>query len=209
MKADPTNGRSFERQAVDVRAGDALIVVDMQRDFLPGGSLAVPHGDEIVPVINRYMQLFSAENLPIVFSRDWHPINHCSFESRGGPWPPHCVAGSEGAAFAVGLTIPANARIVSKASAPDRDAYSAFQGTDLEAHLRSLDVNRVFVCGLATDYCVRATAEAALAAGFAAVLLRDAMRAVEVHMGDGETALQALRGAGAMLVGSGDFATMT
>ena len=179
--------------------GDALIVVDMQRDFLPGGALAVRGGDHIVPIVNGYVESFAAKELPIFFSRDWHPPGHCSFATQGGPWPVHCVAETPGAQFAPGLTVPTGARIVSKATQAHRDAYSAFQDTALEQTLRELKVQRVFVCGLATDYCVQATVDAALNAGFKVVVLADAVRAVDVHAHDGDHALQAMQAHGATL----------
>ncbi|MBC9072107.1 nicotinamidase [Thauera sp. CAU 1555] len=173
-------------------AGDALLVVDLQRDFLPGGALAVADGNAVVPVLNRYIDLFSAARLPRVFSRDWHPANHVSFAERGGPWPPHCIAETTGASFAPGLNVPPDAYIVSKATGAEADAYSAFQGTDLAGWLRHRGCRRVFVGGLATDYCVRETVLDALALGFEAVLLTDAVRAVEVEPGDGRRALEAM-----------------
>ena len=171
-----------------LRAGDALVVVDVQNDFLPGGSLAVPSGDEVVPVLNRYLADFVRAGLPVFATRDWHPPDHCSFRDRGGPWPPHCVQGTEGARFAVGLELPASAVIVSKDSARDQNTYSAFQGGDLDAHLRERGVQRVFVGGLATDYCVLNTVKDALARGYRAVLLRDAIRAVGVAFDAGPKA---------------------
>lgn len=169
--------------------GDALVVVDVQNDFLPGGSLAVPRGDEVVPVLNRYMAAFMRRGLPIFATRDWHPPNHCSFQPYGGPWPPHCVAGSEGAEFAPVLELPASSILITlKGTQPDKDAYSAFDGTDLDARLRAQGVGRLFVGGLATDYCVLCTVEDGLKAGYAVVLLQDAIRAVNVRPGDGERA---------------------
>jgi nicotinamidase/pyrazinamidase len=178
--------------------GDALLVVDVQNDFLPGGSLAVPDGDRVVPVLNRYIARFVAADLPVFATRDWHPPDHCSFAPRGGPWPPHCVAGSPGAAFAPALELPVGTTVVSKADSPERDAYSGFQGTDLADGLRAQGVRRVFVGGLATDYCVLHTVQDALAAGFAVVLLTDAVRAVEIKPGDGARALAAMQDAGAV-----------
>ena len=180
-----------------LRPGDALIVVDVQRDFLPGGALAVAEGDQVVPVLNRYIARFEQAGLPTVFTRDWHPENHCSFRAQGGPWPPHCVADSAGAAFAPGLVLPASGHVVSKAATVEADAYSGFQGTSLAQWLRAQGSRRLFIGGLATDYCVRETVCDALAAGFAVVLLRDAVRAVEVQPGDGARAEQAMRAAGA------------
>ena len=171
-----------------LRPGDALIVVDVQNDFLPGGSLPVPGGDEIVPLLNDYIAAFERAGLPVFATRDWHPAEHCSFRGRGGPWPVHCVAGSAGAAFAPGLHLPPSAVVVSKGTAPERDAYSGFEGTDLDARLGTAGARRVFVGGLATDYCVLDTVKEAVARGYATVLLADAVRAVDVKPGDGRRA---------------------
>jgi nicotinamidase/pyrazinamidase len=176
---------------------DALVIVDLQNDFLPGGALAVPHGDETVPVLNRWIEQAAAASLPVFATRDWHPENHCSFHARGGPWPPHCVQGSPGADFARALRLPASARVVSKGSDPDRDAYSGFQGTDLDTKLRALGVRRLLIGGLATDYCVLETVRDALARGYQVVLLRDGVRAVDVHAGDGRHAEQEMIARGA------------
>lgn len=176
-------------QKLTLSLGDALVVVDVQNDFLPGGSLAVPRGDEVVPVLNRYLDAFMRRGLPIFATRDWHPPNHCSFQSYGGPWPPHCVAGSEGAAFAPALELPASSVLITlKGTQPEKDAYSAFDGTDLDARLRAQGVGRLFAGGLATDYCVLCTVEDGLKAGYAVVLLQDAIRAVNVRPDDGERA---------------------
>jgi len=180
-------------------AYDALLVVDVQNDFLPGGALAVGRGDEVVAPLNAAMRAFERAGRPVFVSRDWHPANHCSFKARGGPWPPHCIAGTKGAEFAAALALPASAGVVSKASTPDADAYSAFGGTDLAAQLRSKGVRRVIVGGLATDYCVLNTVLDARAAGFEVVVLTDAVRAVDVQPGDGARALDTMRKAGAQL----------
>ncbi len=177
--------------------GDALIVVDVQKDFLPGGALAVPQGDRVVPVLNRYIEAFSAAGLPCFATRDWHPPRHCSFRERGGPWPPHAVAGSVGAQLAPSLRLPASAVIISKGTELDRDAYSGFQGTDLDQRLRARGVSRLFVGGLATDYCVLETVKEALSLGYRVVLLTDAIRPVNLQPGDGAKAEQAMLAAGA------------
>jgi len=181
----------------DLRAGDALVAVDVQVDFLPGGALPVPAGDEVVPALNRHLARFLAAGLPIVLTRDWHPAAHVSFRAQGGPWPPHCVQGTPGAAFAPGLAVPAGAHLVSKASTVELDAYSAFGGTGLDAWLEARGAHRLFVGGLATDYCVRETVRDALRLGFAVVLLLDAVRAVDVAPGDGERAVAEMLGLGA------------
>jgi nicotinamidase/pyrazinamidase len=178
--------------------GDALIVVDAQVDFLPGGSLAVPGGDEVVPVLNRCIELFHARELPVYFTRDWHPADHVSFREQGGPWPPHCVQGTQGAGFAPGLDRDRDDQVISKADNSDRDSYSNFEETDLKERLRYQKVRRVFVGGLATDYCVLNTVGDALKEGFEAVLLVDAIRAVNVKPGDGERAVRKMVKLGAL-----------
>lgn len=171
-------------------SGDALIVVDMQNDFLPGGSLAVAGGDEIIPLLNRYLAYFAARQLPVFATRDWHPPDHCSFQPQGGPWPPHCVAGSAGAAFPANLKLPAGAHIISKAAARETDAYSGFSGTQLNELLQSLHVYRIFIGGLATEYCVLNTVNDALRLGYTAFILADAIQAINLQPQDGQHALQ-------------------
>lgn len=183
--------------------GDALIIVDLQYDFLPGGSLGVPQGDQVIGPINHLVDLFAQRGLPVYASRDWHPDEHCSFAARGGPWPPHCVANTRGAAFSDALRLPSNAIVISKAEAADVDAYSAFNGTGLAGQLRERGVRRVVVCGLATDYCVLNTVLDARAEGFEVLIVPEAMRAVNVQPGDGERAIAQMleRGAGAVDAG--------
>lgn len=177
--------------------GDVLIVVDVQNDFLPGGSLAVPQGDAVVAPLNRYAAAFAVRGLPIYATRDWHPANHCSFKAQGGPWPPHCVADSAGARFAPGLELPAQTTVISKAATADKDAYSGFEGTDLDDRLRAQGVQRVFVGGLATDYCVLNTVRDARRLGYETFLLTDAIRAVNVDPDDGRNAENEMRRLGA------------
>lgn len=185
-------------QSIPLHRGDALVVVDVQSDFLPGGSLAVPCGDEVVPVLNDYIAAFRAKGLPVVATRDWHPPDHCSFTVQGGVWPQHCVAGSPGARFARELALPRDAMVISKATTRNPDAYSGFGGTDLDALLRAAGVGRVFVGGLATDYCVLNTVRDALRLGYQTVLLLDAIRAVDVYSGDGERAIAEMVQGGAV-----------
>ena len=188
-------------QKLTLSPGDALVVVDVQNDFLPGGSLAVPDGDEVVPVLNQYIAVFELKGLPIFATRDWHPPNHCSFQPYGGPWPPHCVQGTPGAAFAPALELPASTVLITlKGTQPEKDAYSGFDGTDLDSRLRAQGVGRLFVGGLATDYCVLCTVEDGLKIGYAVVLLQDAIRAVNVRPGDGERAEAEMIRLGAILI---------
>jgi len=177
--------------------GDALLLVDVQNDFLPGGSLAVPSGDETIPALNRYIELFRRNALPIYASRDWHPADHCSFRSEGGIWPPHCIAGSAGAAFSPELSLPSAAVVISKAVHRDTDAYSGFEGTDLEQRLRREGVTRLFIGGLATDYCVLNTVKDALSQGFDVLLLLDGIRAVNLKPDDGRRAIEEMTSLGA------------
>jgi nicotinamidase/pyrazinamidase len=185
-----------------LQSGDALILVDVQVDFLPGGRLGVPRGDEVVPVLNRYVKRFAAAGLPVFATRDWHPVDHCSFTAQGGPWPAHCVVGTPGAQFASGLLLPAAVSVISKAARREEEAYSGFAGTELAGRLRAAGVTRVFVGGLATDYCVLATVRDALAEGFGVVVLADAVRAVDVQPGDGARALASMRALGATVLPS-------
>ena len=193
---------------IQLTPGDALLVIDMQLDFLPGGTLGVPDGDQVIAPINRLMQLFRTRGLPVFASRDWHPENHCSFAARGGPWPPHCVAGTEGAEFSPQLDLPPDALVVSKADSADVDAYSAFKDTGLAAQLRERGVRRVVVGGLATDYCVLNTVIDARDNGFEVIVVPEAMRAVDVAAGDGERALARMAELGARAVGIDHFAVV-
>ncbi len=167
----------------------ALIVVDVQKDFCPGGALAVPEGDKVVSVLNEYVELFRARGASIVATRDWHPSNHMSFKPQGGIWPPHCVQNRPGAEFHPQLKLGKEVHIVSKADKPDDEAYSGFQGTDLANWLKAKGITRVFVGGLATDYCVKSTALDAREEGFEAYFLEDASRGVEVNPGDSQRAI--------------------
>lgn len=186
-----------------LRPGDALVLVDVQNDFLPGGALAVPHGDQILAPLNRCIEAFRAQRMPIFATRDWHPADHCSFLAQGGVWPSHCVAGMAGADFSPFLALPADVLTVSKAMEPDRDAYSGFQATGLDDLLRARGVERLAVGGLATDYCVLNTVLDGLKLGYRVLVLQDAVRAVDVTPGDGARALDAMAAAGAAFFESG------
>jgi nicotinamidase/pyrazinamidase len=182
----------------------ALLIVDVQIDFCPGGSLAVPEGDAIIPVINRYIELFRKKGLPVIASRDWHPPVTGHFRQYGGLWPPHCVQGSEGARFHPLLKLPADATVVSKGMDPEKDDYSALhavteQGTPLPDLLDELGTERLYIGGLATDYCVRASALEGLKQGFSVTVLKDAVKGVDLKPGDSARALKELAKAGAEL----------
>lgn len=184
---------------IALRPGDTLLLVDLQRDFLPGGSLAVAQGDAALQGACVALERFRSSGLPVAASRDWHPIDHCSFRSRGGPWPVHAVAGSFGADFAPGLELPGDACVVSKGTHATREAYSAFDGTHLRHRLEAVGTRRLFVAGLATDWCVRATVLDARALGYEVVVLGDAVAPVEARPGDGARALAEMVEAGAAL----------
>jgi len=183
-----------------IKHGDALVIVDVQNDFLPGGSLAVSQGNQVIEPLNQMIQRFEAKGLPIFATRDWHPAQHCSFKAQGGIWPPHCIAESHGASFSKELHLPASAVVISKATQLDKDAYSGFEGTDLAQQLRSRHVKRVFIGGLATDYCVINSVKDALKEGFETYVFEDAIRAVNVKPTDEKTAKDEMQAAGAQFL---------
>jgi nicotinamidase/pyrazinamidase len=182
----------------------ALLVVDMQNDFCPGGSLAVPKGDSIIPNLNKVISAFEKANLPIFFTRDWHPVNHCSFKTQGGIWPPHCVQGTAGAEIHRALLRPGGSVLISKGDHPDKEAYSGFQGTDLAQSLKRLGVTDVFVGGLTTEYCVRTTIEDALRAGFRTHVILDCVKGLEMQKGDSARAVDEMKRAGASTISSSE-----
>jgi nicotinamidase/pyrazinamidase len=174
----------------------ALIVVDVQNDFCPGGALGVKDGDAVVEQVNR----LASEASFVVATRDWHPADHASFAEQGGPWPVHCVSGTPGAELHAGVDRRLVDLVVDKGQARDTEGYSGFEDTELEALLHSRGVDTVDVVGLALDYCVRATALDARRAGFDVTVHRGATRAVEVAPGDAERAVAELREAGVSVV---------
>ncbi|MBV8368489.1 MAG: nicotinamidase [Candidatus Eremiobacteraeota bacterium] len=185
-----------------IRPDDALIVVDVQHDFLPGGALGVAEGERIFEPIDELAPRFAR----VYATRDWHPPDHSSYAEQGGPWPVHCVAGTHGAAFDPRLDLQNVDVVVDKGIDRETDGYSGFAATSLESDLREHGVKRVFVCGLATDYCVKATALDARAAGFEVVVIEDASAAVNVDPADEERALREIRSAGAAVARSGEIA---
>jgi nicotinamidase/pyrazinamidase len=194
-------GVHFEEVAILVdpqhvlQHGDALIVVDVQIDFCPGGALPIERGDEVVPVVNRWIAAASDAGVPVYVSRDWHPKRHVSFTESGGQWPPHCLQDSEGARFHPDLRFPESTAIVTKGVRFDRDQYSAFDETGLATELRARGAKRVWVGGLAQDVCVRATVLDARRLGFEAIVISDGTRPVSPTNGD--TANEEMRRAGA------------
>lgn len=182
-----------------MNSSDALIVVDVQNDFCPGGALAIEHGDRVVPVLNEWLRNAAASGALIAASRDWHPANHCSFVEQGGTWPPHCIRETDGAAFHPALALPRDTLVVDKGQARERDNYSAFDGTGLAETLRTQGVTRLWIGGLAQDVCVKWTVLDACREGFETHLIADATRPVDLEPGDGERALEAMREAGARI----------
>jgi nicotinamidase/pyrazinamidase len=183
-----------------LRDGTALVVVDVQNDFCPGGALPVPRGDDIIPVLNRLADVCWERHLPVFYTRDWHPPGHCSFAPQGGPWPDHCVRDTEGAAFHPGLAVGPNDIIVSKAVEVGTDAYSGFQDTRLGERMRKMGIARLIIGGLATEYCVKATVLDGLQEGFDVAVLRDGIAGIEVKPGDCERAFAEMDSAGAVLL---------
>ncbi len=179
----------------------ALLVVDMQRDFLPGGSLAVAEGDRIILTINSYVKLFQRCGSPVFASRDWHPTSTTHFKENGGKWPSHCVQNTPGAEFHPKLHLPDNTIILSKGMDEKNDEYSAFDGetsdgVTFQRVLKDLGVEELFICGVATDYCVRWSVKGALERGYVVQVLVDAIRPVELEHGDGARALEDMRASG-------------
>ena len=186
--------------AIKLTVSDALLLVDVQNDFCPGGALAVADGDAVVPALNAWIAAARQGGARVFASRDWHPPDHLSFAERGGIWPLHCVQDTPGAAFHPDLELPDDAVIVTKADTADREAYSAFDSGELAAQLRAAGIERLWVGGLATDYCVKASVlDATELPGLEVRVITNAIRAVDAAPGDGEAALEAMREAGATL----------
>jgi nicotinamidase/pyrazinamidase len=188
-----------------LESSDALLITDIQNDFLPGGALPVENGDEIIPVLNDYMKRFQDSKAHILASRDWHPSNHVSFRTQGGPWPPHCVQETSGAKFSPDLKLPAHTTVISKATNPEHEAYSAFDGTSLAHDLQAMGARRLFVGGLATDYCVVSTVVDARKLGFETVVLMDATLGINAEPGDVDRAIETMLQSGAQQATVDDF----
>jgi len=184
-----------------LRPGDALIIVDVQKDFCPGGALPIQRGDEVVAVLNRWIAAAVAKHVPIYASRDWHPIGHVSFSERGGPWPPHCIQDSEGAQYHSGLQLPDSVIKVTKGVRFDQDQNSVFDQTGLAYQLRLTGIKRLWVGGLAEDVCVLASVLDARRENFEVVLIENATRPVSAD--GGEQARRQMREAGARFENAG------
>lgn len=176
-----------------------MLLVNVQRDFFPGGALPVKQADQLLQRLNASLAKFVSRSLPVFACRDWHPANHRSFGLHGGPWPVHCVADTAGAQWADGLWRPEHLVAVSKGCEADAPGYSAFDATDLTQRLRAAGVRRLFIAGMPTDYCVQHTARDALAQGWDVVVLTDAVAALDIKEGDGLRALQTVQREGAEL----------
>ncbi len=186
--------------AIKLTVSDALLLVDVQSDFCPGGALAVADGDAVVPALNAWIAAARQGGARVFASRDWHPLDHMSFAERGGIWPLHCVQGTPGAAFHPDLQLPDDAVVVTKADQSEREAYSAFDSGELADELLAAGIERLWVGGLATDYCVKASVlDATELPGLEVRVITNAIRAVDAAPGDGEAALEAMRAAGATL----------
>jgi nicotinamidase/pyrazinamidase len=180
-------------------ADEALLIVDVQNDFCPGGALAVEQGDSVVPVLNEYMEKL---DIPVYASRDWHPVKTEHFKEFGGRWPPHCIRETAGAAFHPDLKLPPDTIVVTKGTHPTDDGYSAFEGVAADGRalayvLRSNGIRKLYLGGLTTDYCVRSSALDALGEGFEVVLLTDAIQGINVKPGDANRAIEQVIRAGA------------
>ncbi len=212
-------GRDWGHLSSNQEGKAGLVVVDVQNDFCPGGSLGVPGGDKVVSVLNDWIRRFGREGLPVAYTLDWHPAGHCSFHEEGGVWPAHCVQDQPGSAFHPGLEVPcagcrSDARsapdsgIFKKGFLSDREAYSGFDGRldgksdgpTLGEWLKHRGVTRIYVGGLATDYCVKATVLDGLKQGFRVSIIKEGMRAVDVKPKDGERAIEEMLRSGADLV---------
>lgn len=180
-----------------LRPSDALLVVDVQRDFCRGGASPVPGADDVVPVLNEWIRSARAAGIPVVAARDWHPADHCSFVEQGGDWPAHCVRDTSGADLHPELDLPQDSIVVSKGTMSDRDTFSAFDDTGLADTLHARGVERVWIGGLVQEVGVRASVIDACEAGFDTHLIAGATRPADRAPGDGQRALEAMRAAGA------------
>ncbi|MCA9498875.1 MAG: isochorismatase family protein [Nitrospira sp.] len=183
----------------------ALLLVDLQNDLFPGGALAVPEANSLIPLINAYIKHFSRQGWPILATRDWHPANHRSFTEQQGPWPAHGVQGSRGAQFHSDLVLPPGMMVISKGTDPKKDSTSGFDGTSLADRLEDLNVQTLYVLGLPTEHCVKHTVLDGCQRGLQVVLLTDATKRREPQQDGSPNALQEMTDAGAWLANSSDI----
>lgn len=188
----------------------ALLVVDMQNDFCPGGALGIPEGDKIIPKINKYIKIFAKHKLPVFLTRDWHPVRTKHFKDFGGTWPVHCIQNSRGAQFHSKLKLPKEAILLYKGMDPAVDAYSAFQaeasnGVKLAHLLKVMGINELYIGGLATDYCVRFSSRDAIKQGFKVKILVDAIKGVNLRPEDSEQAIKEITKLGAKKISLKDL----
>jgi len=184
--------------------------VDVQNDFCPGGALGVPEGHKIVPMINKYVRIFSKNKLPIFATRDWHPVRTRHFKDFGGLWPVHCLQNTRGAAFHPDLKLPKNAILLYKGMDPDEDCYSSFAAQDLSGQplsslLKRMGIIELYIAGLATDYCVKFTALDALKQKFKVKILLDAIKGVDLKPHDSEQAIKKIVKIGAKKIRLADL----
>ena len=188
-----------------MKSQKALLIIDLQNDFCPGGSLGVPQAEKIIPAVNKYLKLFKKNKLPIFATRDWHPPKTRHFKDFGGAWPAHCIQNTRGAAFHPRLKLPKEAVLLYKGMDPQKDSYSAFQaedtsGMDFLSLLKRLKISELYVGGLATDYCVRSSVIDALKQKFKVRLLMDAVRGVDFKKGDSEKVVKKMITLGAKAI---------
>lgn len=181
-------------KAIDMKTGDALLIIDLQNDFCPGGALPIEEGNKVIPIINEWIQKAVNHNIPVYASRDWHPKRHISFKEEGGKWPPHCIQDSNGAQFHGRLILPDQTVIVTKGVRFDKDQNSAFDETGLGVYLQRKGIERLFICGLALDVCVLATVMDGLRLGFKVMLILNATR--PVTQSGGAAAVEQMKNAG-------------
>lgn len=193
------------KKKIIIAKSDALLITDMQKDFLPGGTLPIEGGDEIIPVLNAYEKRFEDAKAHIFASRDWHPQNHVSFKAQGGPWPPHCIQDTNGAKFSPDLKLSSVVAVISKATNPEHESYSVFDGTNFAHELKMCEVKRLFIGGLTTDYCVVNTVVDARKLGYETFVLTDATLGINVEPGDVDRAFETMLKAGAQQATNDDF----
>jgi nicotinamidase/pyrazinamidase len=196
---------TYLSKKIDIKNRDVLLITDIQKDFLSGGALPIDGGEEIIPVLNNYIRIFYAAKAYVLASRDWHPTNHVSFNTQGGPWPPHCIQETNGAKFSPHLKLPEHTVVISKATEPTHESYSAFDGTNLTNELKRLGIKRLFIGGLATDYCIVNTVLDARKLGLETIVLMDATLGINVNPGDVNAAIKTMVASGALLTTVEDF----